>query len=113
MRADIQLIPRNVPAKEAEGRVFVVIDALRATTTIVEALSNGCTEVIPVVTVEEAFHLVKKSRREDTLIGGERGGLRVDGFDFIGWRRASTSSWALSPTSMPLSNGVWPWRPIR
>jgi phosphosulfolactate phosphohydrolase-like enzyme len=39
----------------AEGKVFVVIDVLRATTTIIEALSNGCTDVIPVVTVDEAF----------------------------------------------------------
>ena len=81
MRADIQFIPRDVPVKKAEGKVFVVIDVLRATTTIIEALSNGCTEVIPVVTVNEAFDLAKKSPREDTLIGGERGGLKVDGFD--------------------------------
>ena len=81
MRADIQLIPWNVPIKKAEGKVFVVIDVLRAATTIIEALSNGCTEVIPAVTVDEAFDLAKKSPREDTLIGGERGGLKVDGFD--------------------------------
>jgi len=81
MRADIQFIPRDVPVKKAEEKVFVVIDVLRATTTIVEALSNGCTEVIPAVTVNEAFDLAKKLPREDTLIGGERGGLKVDGFD--------------------------------
>ncbi len=81
MRADMQWVPRNVPAKRAEGKIFVVIDVLRATTTIIEALSNGCTEVIPVVTVDEALDLANKSSREDTLIGGERGGLKVDGFD--------------------------------
>jgi 2-phosphosulfolactate phosphatase len=81
MRADIQYIPGNVPAKKAEGKVFVVIDVLRATTTIIEALSNGCPEVIPVVSVDEAFDLAKKSPQGDTLIGGERGGLKVDGFD--------------------------------
>ena len=81
MRADVQFLPRKVSAKRAGGKVFVVIDALRATTTIIEALSNGCAEVIPVVTVDEAFDLAKKSSREDTLIGGERGGFKVDGFD--------------------------------
>ncbi len=81
MRADIQCIPLNVPAKKAEGKVFVVIDVLRATTTIIEALSNGCTEVIPVATVDEALKQAKKSAQEETLIGGERGGLKVDGFD--------------------------------
>ena len=44
-----------MPVKKADRRVFVVIDVLRATTTIIEALSNGFTEVIPVVTVDEAF----------------------------------------------------------
>ncbi|MFQ5842792.1 MAG: 2-phosphosulfolactate phosphatase, partial [Thermodesulfobacteriota bacterium] len=58
-----------------------VIDVLRATTTIIEALSNGCTDVIPVLTVDEAFTLAKRLPEEDTLIGGERGGLKVDGFD--------------------------------
>jgi 2-phosphosulfolactate phosphatase len=65
MRADIELIPRDVPNRKGEGKVFVVIDVLRATTTIIEALSNGCTDVTG----------------EETLIGGERGGLKVDGFD--------------------------------
>jgi 2-phosphosulfolactate phosphatase len=81
MRADIRFIPRHVSAKEAEGKAFVVIDALRASTTIVEALSNGCTEVRPVVTVNGTFQLAKKFPSEDTLIGGERGGRKVKGFD--------------------------------
>ena len=81
MRADIQFIPRHVPVRKAEGKVFVVIDVLRATTTIIEALSNGCTQVIPVVTVDEAFSLAKRLPGEDTLIGGEQGGLKVGGFD--------------------------------
>ncbi len=81
MRADIEFIPRQGPFRKGEGKVFVVIDVLRATTTIIEALSNGCTEVIPVVTVDEAFSLAKTLPGEETLIGGERGGLKVDGFD--------------------------------
>ena len=81
MRGDIHLVPLDAPVKKGDGKVFVVIDALRATTTIIEALSNGCTHVIPAVSVDEAFDLAKKSPREDTLIGGERGGMKVDGFD--------------------------------
>jgi 2-phosphosulfolactate phosphatase len=81
MRADTQFAPVDVQAEKAEDKVFVVIDVLRATTTIIEALSNGCTDVIPVVTVDGAFDLAKRLPRKDTLIGGERGGLKVDGFD--------------------------------
>lgn len=44
-----------MPVKKADRRVFVVIDVLRATATIIEALSNGCTKVIPVMIVDEAF----------------------------------------------------------
>lgn len=81
MQADIELIPLDVPNRKGEGKVFVAIDVLRATTTIIEALSNGCTDVIPVLTVDEAFSLAKRLPEEETLIGGERGGLKVDGFD--------------------------------
>ncbi|MFB0507474.1 MAG: 2-phosphosulfolactate phosphatase [Thermodesulfobacteriota bacterium] len=81
MRADIQFIHRPLPVREDDGKVFVVIDVLRATTTIIEALSHGCTEVIPVVTVDEAFSLAKRLPGRDTLIGGEEGGLKVDRFD--------------------------------
>ena len=55
MRADIELMPQNVPARKDEGKVFVVIDVLRTTTIIIEALSNGFTEVIPFVTVDGGF----------------------------------------------------------
>ena len=81
MRADIELMPQDIPDRKGEGKVFVVIDVMRATTTIIEALSNGCTDVIPVVTVDEAFNLAKRFPKEGTLIGGERGGLKVKGFD--------------------------------
>jgi 2-phosphosulfolactate phosphatase len=74
-------MPQDIPDRKGEGKVFVVIDVLRATTTIIEALSNGCTDLIPVVTVDEAFDLAKRFPKEGTLIGGERGGLKVKGFD--------------------------------
>lgn len=81
MRADIELVPQKVHTRKGEGKVYVIIDVLRATTTIIEALSNGCTEVVPVVAVKEAFDLAKKFPREEVLVGGERGGLKVKGFD--------------------------------
>jgi len=81
MRADIELLPQKVRTRNGEGKVYVIIDVLRATTTIIEALSNGCTEVVPVVAVKEAFDLAKKFPREEVLVGGERGGLKVKGFD--------------------------------
>ena len=42
--------------------------------------SNGARRVFPVLTVEEAFAL-RRDRLPDALLGGERGGVRIDGFD--------------------------------
>jgi 2-phosphosulfolactate phosphatase len=70
MRADIELVPQDIPDRKGEGKVFVVIDVMRATTTIIEALSNGCTDVIPVVTVDEAFDLAKRFPKEGRNIAG-------------------------------------------
>lgn len=63
----------------AEDHTAVVIDVLRATTTIITALANGCRQFIPVATVEEA--LLLKSVYPDALLGGERNALRIADFD--------------------------------
>ncbi|NOT33703.1 MAG: 2-phosphosulfolactate phosphatase, partial [Candidatus Eisenbacteria bacterium] len=57
----------------------LVVDVLRATTTLTAALSNGAREVIPVATPAEGF--AARARRPDALLCGERGGRIVDGFD--------------------------------
>ncbi len=72
--------------------VSVAIDVLRATTTITTALASGAARVLPFETVEETFAAKKailarrpeKSRPEEAasvLLGGERGGLPISGFD--------------------------------
>jgi hypothetical protein len=47
MRIDVSLVPGEILAKDASRSVVVVIDVLRATSTIVTALASGCEEVIP------------------------------------------------------------------
>jgi 2-phosphosulfolactate phosphatase len=63
----------------------VVIDQLRAGTTIPMALSNGAGRVIPVTSVDEALARRDSLRRENpssrVLLGGERGGVLIPGFD--------------------------------
>jgi len=58
--------------------VIVVIDALRCCSTIVTALANGATCVIPVKTILEARRLKKKY--PEFVIAGERKGLKPKGF---------------------------------
>jgi 2-phosphosulfolactate phosphatase len=61
--------------------VVVVVDVLRATSTIVQALANGARAIFPVATVEDAAALAQNLGRDTTLLCGERGGLPIDGFD--------------------------------
>jgi 2-phosphosulfolactate phosphatase len=57
----------------------VVIDVIRATSTIATALANGAEGVQPVGRVEDAFAL--KAQNPDALLAGERGGQALPGFD--------------------------------
>ncbi len=57
----------------------MVIDALRATTTMTVAFENGCSAFIPVATVEEARELA--ARNPGFLLAGERGAVALPGFD--------------------------------
>jgi len=68
------------PAGLADATV-VVIDVLRATTTVVEALANGARGIYPTASTEEAVRLAHSLGREDTLLCGERKGEMVEGFD--------------------------------
>ena len=83
--------PRNVevhlrPGEEGcrwareQKAVAVVVDALRASATIICLLQQGAAEVLVVKEVGEAY--AYRQAHPDTLLVGERGGLKVDGFDF-------------------------------
>ncbi len=57
----------------------VVIDVLRATTTLTVALGHGAARVVPVATPEQAFEQLRTLPQ--ALLCGEREGRRIDGFD--------------------------------
>lgn len=64
--------------EDLDQKIVVVIDVLRATSTITTILSNGASAVIPVMDEDEARTYLDK----DYLVGGERGGMTIEGFDF-------------------------------
>ena len=76
---DVIFTPDLLPFSDLTGKTAVVTDILRATTTITFAMANGATAITPVLTPEDAFRLAVD--QPNTLIGGERGGMKVDGFD--------------------------------
>ncbi|MGD2120257.1 MAG: 2-phosphosulfolactate phosphatase [Gemmatimonadota bacterium] len=81
MTVDVFFSPGVVEESSVEGRTAVVIDVIRATSTVVEALANGAKAIFPTISTEEAVKLASSLGREDTLLCGERKGLKVEGFD--------------------------------
>ncbi len=81
MRIEAHFVPSEIdPARLAESTA-VVIDVVRATTSIVEALANGAGSVYPTLSTEDAVRLAQSLGREDTVLCGERKGVKVEGFD--------------------------------
>jgi 2-phosphosulfolactate phosphatase len=70
---------RALPAEQLKPSVAVVIDVIRATTTIATALAQGAAGVQPVAALEEAFAL--KAQEPEAILAGERGGVPLEGFD--------------------------------
>jgi 2-phosphosulfolactate phosphatase len=70
---------RAIPEDQLRGSVAVVIDVIRATSTIATALAQGAASVVPVAKVEDAFAI--KARNPQAILAGERGGQMVEGFD--------------------------------
>jgi len=67
------------PDETASAAVAVVVDVLRATSTIPQALAAGYRRVLCCAEIEEARRL--RGEIEGSLVGGERDAVRIDGFD--------------------------------
>jgi 2-phosphosulfolactate phosphatase len=67
------------PAEAAAAPVGIVVDVLRATTTIAQALASGYKRVLCCERVELAWAL--REERAEGVLGGERGTVLIPGFD--------------------------------
>ncbi len=76
----IALLPSALSPSCLTGRVAVVIDVLRATTTMIHALAAGAESVRPCQEVAEAFRLRDQLGAAHCVLGGERHGLLIEGF---------------------------------
>lgn len=74
-------LPSDVEASELAGSTAIVIDMLRASSTICHALAAGAKCVVPLLEVEETLQLAWQIGREYVVLGGERGGKIIDDFD--------------------------------
>lgn len=80
MRIDVHYTPLGFVAGDLAGRGVVVIDVLRATSTIVAALASGAKAVVPTATSEEAVKITAKLEKDGFALAGERRFLKIPGF---------------------------------
>ena len=80
MKIDIIISADDIKPQKVQDKTVLVIDMLRATSVITTAIANGCKEVIPLLTIEEAMELVRENR-DQYIMGGERKALKIEGFD--------------------------------
>jgi 2-phosphosulfolactate phosphatase len=82
MKVDAILEPAEIARlgqRDLSRSTCVVFDVLRATSSMLTGLAHGVESLVPVVTVEEA--LQTRARFPGALLGGERFGERIEGFD--------------------------------
>ena len=82
MKIDAYLTP-FFPEREAQfdDSIVVMIDVLRASTTITACLFNGAKEIIPSESIDKAVHIYSSLSKESRFLGGERNGVKPSGFD--------------------------------
>src|SRR5260370_27241060 len=80
MRVHVALTPADASGLALAGWAAVVVDVLRATTTVVAACTAGCARVIPVADVNAAHERARQFPDGEVLLAGERGGEPIAGF---------------------------------
>ncbi|HEY3184208.1 MAG TPA: 2-phosphosulfolactate phosphatase [Gaiellaceae bacterium] len=68
------------PAEEGSAPIGIVIDVVRATSSIAQALASGYERVLCCREIDEARAL-RAELGDDAVVGGERDAVVVDGFD--------------------------------
>lgn len=75
----VELRARDTMNAVKRGDVIAIIDVLRCSSTIITALANGASEIIPAPTVRKAKQM--KQRYPNYILAGERKGLKPKGFE--------------------------------
>ena len=86
------------PAEEASAEVGIVVDVIRATSSIAQALAAGYERVLCCREIERGATRCARSSASEAVVGGERNGLVVEGFD-VG---ASPRAFAAGPQAPTL-----------
>ena len=75
-QVEICFSPELIQLHELKGKIVVVVDIFRATSTMVAALANGISEIKTCADLEECRTMASSGY----LIAGERNGIKAEGF---------------------------------
>ena len=97
----------GLQAEVGATRVWaVVFDVLRATTVIVRAIESGALGVRPCLTIDQARGVAASQTSSSRVLGGERGGKPIDGFD-LGNSPATTTNGTRALEAVSLAERVF------
>lgn len=80
MNIEVCFTPNEYKEGDYESHAAVVIDVLRATTSIATAFHHGCRQIVPVEQVQQAFEK-KEQLYPEAILAGERKGVLITGFN--------------------------------
>jgi 2-phosphosulfolactate phosphatase len=80
MKLSVYFTLQEVTASDVAGKPVLVLDILRATTTIVAALANGAKAVVPAATSGDAIRIAQNLDKRTVLLAGEKRAERIPGF---------------------------------
>lgn len=78
---EVVFTPEEIKNRRLSDKLIVVIDVLRASSTIITALAYGCRGLVPILSPEQAKEKAQQFKKEEVLLGGEREGRKIKGFD--------------------------------
>jgi len=92
-KLNVHYLPQFVSESKLADSVVVVVDLLRASTTICHALASGAKCVVPCLEIDETWAQARKFSRDEIVLGGERDCTRIEGFD-LGRLHGRPGFWA-------------------
>lgn len=80
MEIDLIISAKDVDSRIVKDKIVIVIDVLRATSTMITALNNGATAIVPFKEIDDALSYAKNNI--NIVLGGERFAKKIEGFDY-------------------------------
>lgn len=77
---DVYFSVQAFTEENLRGKTAVIIDILRATSSIVTAIHNGAKKIIPVEDMSDAVKIARTMDANDYLLCGEKDGVKIEGY---------------------------------